>query len=105
LSLSNKSGIKPVGFSLVIEPEQVEETTESGIITGTPESIEREQMRQTDGVVLAVGPMAFSDEKEVRCKAGDRVVMRAYAGMIRKGVDGRDYRIIADTEVIGILES
>lgn len=105
MSLSNKSGIKPVGYSLVVEPDQVEEQTAAGIYVGTPEQIEREQMKQTDGVVLAIGPMAFSDEKENRCKDGDRIVMRAYAGMIRKGVDGRAYRIIADTEVIGILES
>lgn len=105
MSCDNPSGITPVGFSLVIEPEQVEETYgESGIVVGTPESIEREQMRQTDGVVLAIGPMAFSDEKSPRCKVGDRVVMRAYAGMMRKGVDNKQYRIIADTEVIGILE-
>jgi co-chaperonin GroES (HSP10) len=105
VSLSNTSGIRPVGYSLVVEPDQVEEQTAAGIYVGTPEQIEREQMRQTDGIVLGIGPMAFSDEKEARCKEGDRIVMRAYAGMIRKGSDGKSYRIIADTEVIGILES
>ena len=101
----NTSGIKPVGYSLVVEPEQIEEKTESGIVLGTPEQLEREQMRQTDGVVLAIGPMAFHDEGYKRCKVGDRVVMKAYAGMMRKGVDGKAYRIIADTDVIGILEN
>lgn len=101
----NTSGIKPVGYSLVVEPEQVQEQNDAGIYVGTPESIERLQMQQTDGIVLAIGPMAFSDETESRCKEGDRVVMRAYAGMMRKGVDGKVYRIIADTEVIGILEN
>ena len=104
MSKDNKSGIKPVGLSLVIEPDQVAETTESGIVLGTPEQLEREQLRQTDGLVLAIGSMAFFDEKEVRCKVGDRVVMKAHAGMMRKGTDGKQYRIIADSDVIGILE-
>ena len=107
----NKSGIKPVGLSLVIEPEQVQEKTESGIVLGTPEQLEREQLRQTDGVVLAIGPIAFYDERDgrgdviPRCKVGDRIVMKAYAGMMRKGTNGLAYRIIADSDVIGVLET
>lgn len=104
MNCDNPSGITPVGYSLVVEPEQIEEKTASGIIRFTPQEFEREMMRQTDGIVLAIGAMAFSDEKEARCKPGDRIVMRAYAGMMRKGVDDKTYRIIADTEVIGILE-
>ena len=106
----NKSGITPVGLSILVEPEQVEETTASGIIVATPSELEREQLRQTDGVVLAVGPIAFYDERDgrnnviPRCKVGDRIVMKAYAGMMRKGTDGRQYRIIADSDVIGVLE-
>lgn len=106
----NKSGITPVGLSVLVEPEQVEEKTESGIVLGTPEQMEREQMKQTDGVVLAIGPLAFYDERDAegniipRCKVGDRVVMKAYAGMMRKGTDGNTYRIISDSEIIGVLE-
>lgn len=106
----NKSGITPVGLSVLVEPEQVEEKTESGIVLGTPEQMEREQMKQTDGVVLAIGPLAFYDERDSegniipRCKVGDRVVMKAYAGMMRKGTDGNTYRIISDSEIIGVLE-
>lgn len=106
----NKSGITPAGLSILVEPEQIAEKTESGIVLGTPEQLEREQMRQTDAIVLAIGPRAFHDELDSegnvipRCKVGDRVVMKAYAGMMRKGTDGRTYRIIADTDVIGTLE-
>jgi co-chaperonin GroES (HSP10) len=101
----NKSGIIPVGFSVLIEPDPVEEKTASGIITATPAEADRKQLAQTDGVVLAIGPLAFSDEPSPRCKAGERVVMKAYAGMLRKGTDGNEYRIIADTDVIGVLET
>lgn len=102
----NNSGITPVGLSVLVEPEQIDETYgDSGIVVGTPDQLEREQMKQTDGIVLAIGPEAWHDEKNPRCKVGDRIVMKAYAGMIRKGIDGKSYRLIGDTEIIGILES
>jgi len=100
----NTSGITPVGLSILVEPEQVEEKTESGIITATTDQLDKLQMAQTDGIVLSIGPMAFYDEKTPRCKVGDKIIMKAYAGMLKKGIDGRQYRIIADSEVIGILE-
>ena len=101
----NPSGITPVGLSVLILPDSVEEKTDSGIIVGTVTELEREQLRQTDGIVMALGPMAYEDEDVPRCKVGDRVIMKAYAGMIRKGTDGIKYRLIADSDVIGILES
>jgi co-chaperonin GroES (HSP10) len=106
----NNSGILPVGVSILVLPEQVEETTESGIVIATPSELERFQLKQTDGVVVAVGPLAFFDEKDPRgnviprCRVGQRVVMTAYAGMIRKGKDGLMYRLIRDSDVIGIIE-
>lgn len=100
----SKAGIIPVGLSVLVLPEQVDEKSEGGIIVATIPELEREQMRQTDGVVIAIGPEAWNDEKAPRCKVGDRIVMIAYAGMIRKGQDGLNYRLVRDTEVIGILE-
>ena len=105
----NKSGIVPVGVSILVLPKQLDGKTASGIITATDAQLEREQMRQTDGIVVAVGPIAFYDEKDghgnvvPRCKVGDRVVMKAYAGMIREGLDDLTYRLIADNDVVAII--
>lgn len=99
----NKSGIHPVGVSILIQPDKVEQTTKSGIITSTNENHTREQMRQTDGIVIELGPKAYYDETS-RCKVGDRVVMAAYAGMMRVGNDGLEYRLILDDDVKAILE-
>jgi co-chaperonin GroES (HSP10) len=107
----NSSGITPVGLSVLILPEQVEEKTAAGVIVATSQELERKQMAQTDGVVVALGPLAYFDEKDgegnilPRCKVGDRVVMKAYAGMIRQGKDELKYRLISDSDVIGILEN
>jgi co-chaperonin GroES (HSP10) len=108
--IDNKSGLTPVGVSILVLPEQIKTTTESGIELMTASQAEREQLKQTDGVVIAIGPRAFYDELdssgkvEPRCKVGDRVVMIAYAGMVRKGNDNLLYRLVKDDDIIGILE-
>lgn len=102
-------GIKAVGISVIVLPDQIKTETESGIITMTDTEAEREQMAQTHGVVVDIGPIAWHDEVDKdgnvipRCKVGDKVVMMAYAGMIRKGPDGTSYRLIRDTDVIGVI--
>lgn len=100
----NTSGIWPVATSVLVEPDQVAQTTESGIVVSSNAQHEREEMKQTDGVVVAIGPHAYYDEKQPRCKVGDRVVMAVYAGMVRKGKDGKTYRLIKDDDVIALLE-
>lgn len=100
----NKSGILPVGVSILIKPLEVEQTTASGIIVRTHSEQDREEMKQTEGLVIAVGPAAYYDEKEPRCKVGDKVVIAAYAGMVRKGKDDIIYRLILDNDVKAKLE-
>lgn len=100
----NTSGITPVGVSILVFPDQVEEVTESGIVVGTSQQVEREQLAQTDGVVVAISEYAFHDEPKPRCKVGDRVIMAKYAGMVRKGIDEQTYRLIKDNDVVAVLE-
>ena len=98
----NESSIKPVGVSILVLPDAVEQTTSSGIVLATDTQLEREQLRQTDGVVIEIAANAYFDEKP-RCEVGDRVIMAAYAGMVRKGLDDKTYRLIRDTDVIAII--
>ena len=98
----NSSGIKPVGVSILILPDSVEQKTASGIVLATDTQLEREQLRQTDGVVIEIAANAYYDEKP-RCKVGDRVIMAAYAGMVRKGLDDKSYRLIKDNDVVAII--
>lgn len=103
MNIENKSGLIPVGYSVLVLPEQVETETALGITVMTETQAEREQLKQTDGVVIAIGPHAFHDEPIARCKVGDKVIMAAYAGMVRKGMDDVSYRIIKDNDIIAIL--
>lgn len=101
----NASGITPVGTVLVVLPDPVEETSESGIVLTTQSENERLKLAQTDGEVIAISPDAFTDlgEGKPRCKIGDRVIFAKYAGMIRKGKDDKEYRLIHDRDVLAVL--
>ncbi len=101
--MTNNSGIKPVGISVLVLPDSVEKTSASGIVLATDQQLEREQLRQTDGIVIELAENAYYDEKLPRCKVGDRVIMAAYAGMVREGIDEKAYRLIRDSDVIAIL--
>jgi co-chaperonin GroES (HSP10) len=100
----NRSGIVPVGFSILVKPDDIEEATESGIIVHSHTQMEREEQGQTDGIVIAMGPNVFIDEKAPRCKVGDRVVFTKYAGMVRQGLDGCEYRLMNDSDIKALLE-
>lgn len=99
----NNSGITPVGISILVLPDNVEQTTASGIVVSTDTQHSREELAQTDGEVIAIAPHAYFDEAP-RCKVGDRVIMASYSGIVRTGNDGLRYRLIKDNDVVAILE-
>lgn len=101
--IENKSGIWPVGISVLVLPDPILQTTESGIVISTDTQQEREEMGQTDAVVIAISPDAFFDEK-IRCKVGDRIIMARHSGMVRLGNDNLSYRLIRDHDVVALLE-
>ena len=98
------AGIRPVGHTVLVLPDPVEKKTASGIVLSTVEQSRREEMGQTDGVVIALGSTAYSDQPAAWCKEGERVVFAKYAGTERKGSDGQVYRLISDLDVKGVLE-
>lgn len=103
-SLKNESGITPVGISVLILPEQVEEKTSSGIIVMTEKEKARWEMKQHEAQVIAIAPNAYYDEKEPRCKVGDYVIIAAYSGILQEGKDGKKYRLVKDDDIVAILD-
>ena len=102
--MSNKSGIEPKGHRVLILPEQVSEFSTGGIIVATATQLDREQLGQTDGVVVAIGNTAYEDLSSPWCKVGDKVLIAKYCGMMRQGTDEVWYRIISDTDVVAVLD-
>ena len=104
-SIRNKSGICPFRNSILLLPKQISEKSESGIIMCSPAQLEREQLGQTEGVVVAIGSTAFKESGASDLpKVGDTVVFTRYAGMMRKGSDELQDRLIIDEDVRAVIQ-
>lgn len=103
--MSNESGINPVGWRILIRPQEVKEVSKGGIILTTEISKEREQMGNTTGIVVAMGDECFADEPKPWCSVGDKVIFAKYAGLLYKGKDGVHYRMINDKDITGTLDA
>jgi chaperonin GroES len=88
--MSNASGITPVFDRLLILPLEVEEKTASGIIIAMAETSEREQLANTTGEIVAMGEEVPDGVVSIGMKVG----YAKYAGLMYRGKDGRDYRMI-----------
>ena len=98
--------VKPVGHRVLIKPEKVAEVSKGGIVIARP-AIEKEQLAQVMGVVLAVGEDCWQEYKLPWCKVGDRVLYQRYAGM--RVPDGRggfrdDMVLLNDLDITAIAE-
>ena len=103
--MSNESGINPVGWRLLIKPQEVREVSEGGIILTTEVTKDREQMGNTTGVVVAMGSQCYADEPAPWCAVGDKVIFAKYAGLLYLGKDGFKYRMINDKDITGTLDA
>lgn len=99
----NKSGITPVEYKILIQPEEVERKTESGIVL-VDKVTDREKMAQVRGKLIAVGGNAFEDWQEPIPKVGDTISYAKYAGLIVKGKDEVEYRITNDKDITAIIK-
>jgi co-chaperonin GroES (HSP10) len=103
--MSNKSGINPVGWRILIEPQEVKKVSKGGILLTTETSAEREQMGNTTGIVVAMGDQCFNDQDTKWCVVGDKVIFAKYAGLLYLGKDGKQYRMINDKDITGTLDA
>lgn len=105
----NKSGCEPIGTKILVMTDWVDENTASGLLTMPADVVERMSLAVTQGTIVAVGGAAWTDWPNssrpwpgLIPKAGDRVEIARYAGLLIEGADGRHYRLIHDTDVAGI---
>ena len=96
----------PKGYRILCAIPEAEETYESGLVkAGSVRSIEEHSTVVL--FVVKVGDLAYKDEARFPtgpwCKEGDFVLTRAYAGT-RFKIHGREFRIINDDTVEGVVE-
>ena len=92
--------VKPLSDRVLIKMEEAEETTKSGIVLA---GSAKEKPQIAD--VIAVGPGGVVDGKEVAMtvKVGDRVITSKYSGTEIK-VDGQEYTIVRQSDILAIVE-
>lgn len=87
--------IKPLADRVVIEPQEAEAKTASGIYI--PDSAKEKPQR---GKILAVGPGNKDEKMEV--KAGDMVLYGKYSGT-EINIDGKDLLIMRQSDILAII--
>ena len=93
--------LKPLDDRVVVKPEEAEETTAGGIVL--PGSAQEKPMM---GKIVAVGDGKLLDNgnrAKVAVKKGETVLYGKYAGSDVE-VDGTDYKILRESEILGVLE-
>ncbi len=93
--------LKPLDDRVVVKPVEAEETTAGGIVL--PDSAQEKPMM---GKIVAVGDGKLLDNgnrAKVAVKKGETVLYGKYAGSDVE-VDGTEYKILRESEILGILE-
>jgi chaperonin GroES len=93
--------VKPLEDRIVVEPNEAETTTSSGLVI--PDTA-KEKPQQ--GTVTAVGPGRTTDDGKVvpmAVKVGDTVLYSKYGGT-EVTIGGKDVLILAGRDVLAIIE-
>lgn len=93
--------IRPLNDRLLVQRLEEEEKTAGGIII--PDSAKE---KPAEGKIVAVGPGKTNDAGErvaLQVKEGDVILFSKYGGTDVK-LDGEDYLIMREDDVLGIVE-
>jgi co-chaperonin GroES (HSP10) len=96
----------PSGYRILCGIPNIEEQYESGIIKSDL-TLQHEELLTTVLFVVKMGPDCYKDATRFPsgpwCKEGDFILVRPHAGT-RLKIHGREFRIINDDSVEGIVE-
>jgi len=93
--------IRPLNDRILVKRLEEEETTAGGIII--PDSAKE---KPAEGEIVAVGPGKMNDGGDrvaMDVKTGDRVLFSKYGGTAVK-LDGEDYLIMREDDILGVIE-
>ena len=101
--MSNKSGLRPLGRAVLVEPYTPERR--ESIIIIPDEALGKDMMVEQRATVIALGPSVWHDESEPRAKPGDKVLISRFAGYMATGTaDGKQYRFVNDRDIFAAIE-
>ena len=94
--------LKPIHDHVIVKPITEDEVTKAGIIM--PDTMDKEKPEK--GEVVAVGPGKLLENGQralMSVKIGDKVMFKKYSPDEIK-VDGEEYLVISEGDIIAILE-
>ena len=96
----------PSGYRILCGIPEIEDTFESGLVKADI-TMQHEELLTTVLFVMTMGPDCYKDPARFPsgpwCKEGDFVLVRPHAGT-RLKIHGREFRIINDDSVEGVVE-
>ena len=97
---ATKVTIKPLEDRIVVQANEAETTTASGIVI--PDTAKE---KPQEGTVIAVGPGRFEDGARVPLdvKVGDTVIYSKYGGTEVK-YNGEEYLVLSARDVLAVIE-
>ena len=100
MSTATKVAIKPLEDRIVVQANDAESTTASGLVI--PDTAKE---KPQEGTVLAVGPGRYEDGNRVPLdvKVGDKVLYSKYGGTEVKYA-GEEYLVLSARDVLAVIE-
>jgi len=100
VSTATKVAIKPLEDRIVVQANDAESTTASGLVI--PDTAKE---KPQEGTVLAVGPGRFEDGNRVPLdvKVGDKVLYSKYGGTEVKYA-GEEYLVLSARDLLAVVE-
>jgi co-chaperonin GroES (HSP10) len=96
----------PSGYRIFCGIPEIQDSYESGILKSDM-SLRHEELLTTVLFVMKMGPDCYKDKERFPsgpwCKQGDFILVRPHAGT-RVKIHGREFRIINDDAVEGVVE-
>ena len=96
----------PSGYRILCAIPEIEDKFDSGIVKADI-TVQHEELLTTVLFVIKLGPDCYKDPSRFPsgpwCKQGDFILVRPHAGT-RLKIHGREFRIINDDSVEGVVE-
>jgi len=95
--------IEPLGYTVLIRPEEVETKSDGGVIMVIESKVPMMERASICGKVVAIGPMAWMRDElgnKAWCEVGDSILFAKYAGsMVTDPATGEHFILLADEDI------
>lgn len=101
-----RPGLFPTGFNILVAVEPALAQTAGGL--WKPDTVTaKEQLVEVRGRIIAMSPAAFDFAtwpEGTKPQVGDAILFAKLAGVMTKGADNREYRLMADKDASAVID-